>query len=93
MISFHDKADAEAHAKFQTFRREHPNAFVLNMRASRTGMFHLCVCDHLGDTEWTKEDGGSLTSSEKICSEAKEELVAYAQRHDIGTHDCQTCKP
>jgi hypothetical protein len=93
MISFQDETDAEAHSKFQTFRREHPTGFVLNLKSASNGMLHFSLCDHMGDTEWLKEDGASLTSKNKVCSETKDELVAYAQQHGINIHECQHCKP
>ena len=83
---FFDRTDRDAHSKFQSFRKEHPRAFVLNLRSPRDGVLHICRCDHFGDTEWqTGDDGYSPTRK------VKEEVVACAKEADVVAHE--SCRP
>lgn len=83
IIHFFDNDDINSHDNFQKWRRDNRDGYFINCKPNDNWMLHHVSCWHLGDTLWTRDEGGSLTKQKKICSNNKEELVEWA-RHNYG---------
>ena len=84
------------HARFQSWRAQEPEGFVLNVRSSTESILHRTPCTHFGDTSWQCEPDGanSLTQRRKVCSVSANELVEYAlNQYSARPTMCESCKP
>jgi hypothetical protein len=93
---FKDGQEIIAHAEFQSWRRQNPDGFFLNIRTKTEAMLHRVHCQHPGDTEWECGEDGfhSLTRRTKICSESINELQVWAMKNAIKTiKKCPDCAP
>ncbi len=94
MISeFRDEGDKNRHEAFQQWRRANNAGFFINCKSEKSAMLHSALCPHSGNTDWEKGDWGSLTANRKLCSENREELVAWAREHGMALAVCSDCKP
>lgn len=98
MNRFHDKLMENAHERFQVWRSQNEDGFVLNWKSTNNVTLHRVHCPHLGDTKWSPKDGlkgwGDMGKVEKVCSSDKQILEKYARDH--GTSDikyCRDCAP
>lgn len=94
VTEFHDKSDPDAHDKFQTWRRINKEAgFFINVKSKNDLRLHRAYCGHFEDTERGKEEWGSLTKSEKICSTDKDELRTWSkENYSAPLKVCSTCR-
>ncbi len=96
MIIEINKKDPQAHKKFQDWRRNNQNGFIINIKSPTNAMLHHTICMHLGDTEWqaTRINWGSMGNSTKICSEHKRELIQWGNENlKIKLKFCGSCNP
>src|SRR5258708_4416568 len=91
---FHDDLDNDAHALFQTWRRDNPDGFFINCKGKRTWMVHRVMCTHPGNTEWGRDFGASLTKFKKACCIDFRALVHWARQNGPAELTfCNDCSP
>jgi hypothetical protein len=89
---FDDRRDKYANDRFQAWRRNNPDGFLLNPKSPTKYQLHSVDCRHLGDSANTRDDyDESLTAKPKDCSLGVEELERWAEERGaavIGYSHC-----
>lgn len=94
IVIFNSAESSDSHAKFQLWRRENPDGYVLNCQTSNSGMVHCAKCIHLEPTGGTTEDGGDFARHGKVCSLSIQDLPEWAAEHGVtSVCRCGHCKP
>lgn len=91
---FVDAGEHKVHEAFQHWRREHMDGYFLNVKSPSVLMLHRADCLHHGDPDWSTDNPagwGSLTRTRKVCSDDRDELVAWATGN-AGTATVKRCK-
>jgi hypothetical protein len=92
LTEFEDTENRVVHAKFQAWRRNHPDAFFLTFGSKQRSRLHAASCPHSGDGHWTVEETGhSLTTHRKVCADTQEVLLAWAARLGVEVVRCADC--
>ena len=92
MITFKNRGRTDAHNKFQSWRRENPDGFLLNVEPTKKFKLHHVDCWHLGDNVWEPADfDASLTKTPKACSVNRDELLEWAAAQGATVSECAHC--
>ena len=105
--TFFDELQPEAHSLFQGWRLDNPDGFFLAQKRKGSYLLHHVGCHHIGSPFWdgtprwdaalsngaVSKPGGnhSLTSSQKICAPAPNELLAWLVGQGFVHSICRHC--
>ncbi|MBI3733662.1 MAG: hypothetical protein HY259_09430 [Chloroflexi bacterium] len=89
MLTFDSRENSDASAKFESWRTQNANGFVINFRSVNEMMLHRASCGHFDFNVKV-----NLAASPKYCSLNRDELQRWARERNVDTLKlCRSCDP